>query len=157
MIARATWITCLSSLLAACSQDPSFVTPLPSHDIVLAPGGSREVVIELEIAEGYHLQANPVRQDFLIPTTLKIRSTGKILSGDPAYPPGKPFRLEGGSDEDEWLVYDGTVQLKVPLSATEEAKPAQYMLQAEVHFQACDEVRCFSPRSVSFVIPVEVK
>jgi hypothetical protein len=112
-----------------------------------------EIGVTVNIKEGYHLQANPVNDDFLIPTTLEVQSDKEIITGNPIYPPGESFNLEGSTDT--LLVYSDKFYIEFPLKVTKKTQPGEYALKGKLHYQACDSIKCFAPRSMIFTIPIK--
>ena len=127
------------------------VTVAPSEDIVLAQGESGEARLFVVVAEGFHLQANPASEAYLIPTRLELAPSSGVKPGDPVYPPGRPYRLQGASSD--LSVYEGRFEIRIPLRASPEAQPGKHSLVGKLRYQACDARRCFFPSSV----PVELR
>lgn len=122
------------------------VDVLPNPYVYLRAGGSATVGVGLSIAEGYHVQANPAADEFLIPLELHLDETEGLELHAPAYPaPGK-FRLEG-SDRD-LLTYEGLVEVTVRLVATGSGGPGKRLVSGRVRYQACNARRCLPPASV---------
>ncbi len=90
------------------------------------------LAVRLKIAPGWHVNANPASDEFLVPTSL--RSGGKPLDGVD-YPPGES--LDAAYAEHPIQVYAGEVEIK----AGEIDSSAEF----EIEFQACDHQRCLKP------------
>ena len=137
----------------AYSQHTDIVT-LTAQKLVLKAGDIKKVKIAIRVKDGFHIQANKLTDESLIPTTLMIDSTEGILPGKSTYPPAKKYKLEG---TDTFLdVYDGNVEILVPVRATKEIRPGVHHLNTVLRYQACDAKRCFFPRSLEFTIFIEV-
>ncbi len=93
--------------------------------------GWRPFRLAVSIAEGWHVNANPASDPYLIPTTVEAR--GARLR-DVTYPPGRPLTLEGAAQPVS--VYEGEVEITGAVSA-ETPAPALVLT-----CQACDESRC---------------
>ena len=74
-----------------------------------------------------------------------------ITPGDPVYPPGKPYRLEGNPKD--FSTYEDTFEIKVPVRVDAKAKPGEYSLKGKLRYQACDDRVCLPPTT----IPVEIR
>jgi len=122
--------------------------------VTLAAGGATQTRITLVVADGYHVQANPASGDFLIPLRLDLRGQGGVRAGKPRYPRGRRYRLPG-ADED-WMTYEGTLDITVPLEAQESAPEGERLLRGALRYQACDGRRCLFPVSVPVTLPVSV-
>jgi hypothetical protein len=125
-------------------------------EVIVNAGDSLEINIGVEIAEGFHIQANPVTDDFLIPTTIKtiLLETEGVFLGSPVYPAGKALVLQGTLDT--LLVYDQMLSIRLPIMIISSAKPEEVDLKCELRYQACDSASCFAPRSLTFDIPIKV-
>jgi thiol:disulfide interchange protein DsbD len=93
------------------------------------------------IAAGWHVNANPPTEDYLISTVLKLAAADAELIGNPSYPPGtlKAFEFTGGK---QLSVYDGTV----PIGFRAKLKPGATKITATVLFQACSDKLCLPPK-----------
>jgi hypothetical protein len=82
--------------------------------VLISRGETINTSIEIDIKEPYHVEANPVNDEYLIPTTIELTPQNEIITDNPIYPPAKFFKLEG--TENSILVYDGKFSIKVLLS-----------------------------------------
>lgn len=145
-------LICPASLLNAQSQD---VVSVYVDESVLHEGKNNTVFIRVEVKEGYHIQANRIKDESLIPTTVEVNGMEKITVTGVKFPRPKKFKLEG---TDTFLnVYDGQFLIKLFLSPAGNALGGKHIVYAKLQYQACDSTRCLFPRVIDFVIPVEVK
>ncbi|HKV07198.1 MAG TPA: protein-disulfide reductase DsbD domain-containing protein, partial [Thermoanaerobaculia bacterium] len=93
-------------------------------------GGFRPFRLALEIAPGWHLQANPASEDFLVPT--EVRADGGEVR-NVRYPEGETVRPS--FLEEPLSVYSGRVVIEGEVSGG----------GVVVVYQACDEARCLPP------------
>lgn len=104
--------------------------------------GEDKVVVTLRIDRGFHINANPASQPYLIPTTLSFIDAApfKII-----YPPS--IRFKPVFSDEPLDVYEGTVAITAffPSGALEKASP----LQAIVTVQACTDRICLAPADLS--------
>jgi DsbC/DsbD-like thiol-disulfide interchange protein len=90
----------------------------------------------------------------LIPTTIKIDDDKNITTGRQEFPPAKKFKLEG---TDDFLdVYDGVFEIRIPFKTIGKIPKGKYILNAKLHYQACDNKICLFPKSIEFSIPIKV-
>ena len=99
--------------------------------------GSIAVVV-LEIAEGWHVNANPASLDFLIPTKVQAADGGAV---DVRYPKGSPYHPR--FSREPLSVYEGAVQIPVETKAR----------KLSLTFQACDDSSCLPPETVELSAP----
>ena len=135
------------------AQDAEIVTAKTSS-VACPIGASREIVIQVSVKSGYHIQSNPASDMFLIPTVLELKTENGIMAGSPVYPPATPFRLNGTLLE--LSTYLGFFPIKILIEATTQARPGKYHLTGKLSYQACDSISCRMPRSINVSIPVEI-
>jgi hypothetical protein len=92
--------------------------------------GWRRFRLTVAVEPGWHLQANPASEEFLVPTTL--RAVGAELR-EVRYPEG--HRLESRIS-DHLAVYDGTIEI------TGEVGHVEHGGRLVLAFQVCDDSRC---------------
>lgn len=123
-------------------------------EVIVHAGKSGVINVHVSVKKGYHIQANKVNDEFIIPTTIEIDTHQMITTGEETFPLSKKFKLEGTSD---YLpVYDGNFKIIIPFKADEKAKKEKFKLEAKLHYQACDARTCFFPVTVSFSVPIKV-
>lgn len=123
-------------------------------EVSLAAGGAGEAALRLDIAPGYHTQANPATEKFYIPTELRAEPQEGITPGKPAYPPGTSRKL--AFSDKPLSLYEGSVQIKLPLRAEQTAAKGRHTFRAKLRVQACNDEACLPPRDIDVSIPVTV-
>ncbi|MDD5411644.1 MAG: DUF255 domain-containing protein [Methylobacter sp.] len=110
-------------------------------------GDSLTITAVLDIANGWHINANPASLDFLIPTSVDVREDSGKAEVKPAYPETHAMATPLG----EVKVYEGKVSIpvKVTLSCSTEN------LRLLVRAQACKDTTCLAPSD--WVIPIKLK
>jgi hypothetical protein len=103
-----------------------------------AADGWRRFRITLEIAPGWHIQANPASEEYLVPTEV-IAEGGSEVRGL-SYPEGEsmPAGFAGGRP---LAVYSGRVEVMGELKRGEPGDGGRLVLR----FQPCDDTRCLPP------------
>jgi DsbC/DsbD-like thiol-disulfide interchange protein len=138
----------------AYSQETVFVTIMPAKQVTVVKGQTAQLSVRAEIKKGFHIQANPASDDFLIPTTLTMQTSKDIEPGKPVYPAGHPYRLKGSTDD--LLTYEDEVMISLPVKVMDSAPAGNTSVTGKLRYQSCDDTRCFAPRSVSVEIPVKI-
>jgi DsbC/DsbD-like thiol-disulfide interchange protein len=136
------------------AQEAAIVTILPAKPVIAVRGETVQLTVRSKIKKGFHIQANPAANEFLIAATLTMSADKNVIPGKPVYPPGNAYRLEGSTED--LLTYDDEVTIKLPVKVLESASPGKTDITGELRFQACDDTKCFYPRSIPVVIPVEI-
>ena len=137
-------------------------TPPPQAQVVtatveearLAAGGAGEASVRLDIAQGYHVNANPASDKFLVPTELRAAPQEGVTPGKPVYPRGVMRKL--GFSDKPLSLYEGSVVVKLPLRADRNLPPGRRTLRAKLRVQPCTDVACDPPREIDAPIPVTV-
>ena len=128
------------------------VGPIPT--VNLRAGESTKVTVAVTVGFGYHIQSNPASNEFLIPAELTFEEADGVRIGNPSYPAGQPYRLEG--TEDDLMTYDGTVSITIYVKASARASDGERLVSGSLGYQACDSRRCFFPASVPVAFKVVV-
>lgn len=134
---------------------PANAVSARAHEATIAPGAAAEAEVEVIVADGYHVNANPASYPYLRPTALMITSADGITSGTPIYPSSEMKKFAFA--EAPIAVYEGTVKVRVPVRAARRAQPGAHTLQAKVQAQPCNDQACFPSRVVETTIPVIVR
>ncbi len=133
---------------------PAVVEIRPPEEITLPPGGSADAQVQVRVKEGFHVQANPASESYLIPLRLDLAADARIRVGEPLYPRGQPYRLQGASSD--LSTYEGAFVIRIPLHAAKDAAPGPLRLTGALRYQACDARICLKPASVPVAIPVRI-
>lgn len=141
------------SIFAAKPQPPKFLVIQPIKTITVKAGKSVETTLSISIAPEFHIQANPVGQANLIPTTIEFSEKDGLSLVSVIYPEGKVFRLE--NSEKDLQVYGGEVTFKLKLQA-KTAQPGKQDFIGVLRFQPCNSKICFFPTRYEIKIPVQV-
>ena len=151
-----------SAATANSSPAASQPTPSPQAQVVTATvegvklnaGGSGEAVVTLDIAEGYHVNANPASEKYYIPTELKAAPQEGLTPGKPSYP--KPVSRKLQFSETPLAVYEGRAVIRLPLRADATASKGSHTLRATIRVQPCNDEACLQPRNIDAPIPVTI-
>ena len=139
-----------------------FQQALKPGDRVITTGGIHGEItrvsddaVQLQIAEGWHIQANPAGDPDDPATEVEIdESKLEIKLTSLRYPKGKSTPRAPG--EPPQLLYEGKVsifgQLEIPASAAGQDED----LVVSVMHQACDDKQCLPPKPLKLKIPVKI-
>ncbi|MBI4716612.1 MAG: hypothetical protein HY763_02315 [Planctomycetes bacterium] len=116
-----------------------------------APGQPFELVVDVNITDGHHIQSHAPLSDSFIKCDLFVERTAGIFFKEPVYPEPSFRELPVVGKVSE---YKGRITIRVPGEVEEPpAPPARY--GGVLAFQACDEKgHCFPPEAVAFALPV---
>ena len=133
---------------------PPQVVTASVEEVKIDAGGSAETSVRLDIAEGYHVNANPPSDKFYIGTELTAEAQEGITPGKPTYPAALTKKF--GFAEKPLAVYEGRVDIKLPLKAAATASKGRHTFKARVRVQPCNDEACLQPRTIEAAIPVIV-
>ena len=139
---------------AVFAQETAIVTILSPKPVVAAKCQATELTVTVRIKKGFHIQANPAADEFLIPTTLPIQAGEGIIPDKPVYPPGHPYKLKDSSED--LLTYEDEVIIQLPVQVIDSAPVGKVSVTGILKFQPCDDRKCMFPRSVPVNFPVQI-
>ena len=111
--------------------------------------GKQTVTITLDVNKGWHIYANPVKNEDLISaaTIIKVSAAVRPASVDVKYP-------EGAKHTDKILGSYYTYEGKVAIDAVvQRAAGDASKLEVSVTFMACDDKQCLQPTTVTVKVP----
>jgi uncharacterized protein YyaL (SSP411 family) len=117
-------------------------------------GNQIDVEVQVKIAAGWHINANPAGQDNLIPTTITVDKDALIEINNVKYPKGKSMKFEFSPESVN--VYDGTFTIPLKLKQkpnTTIKKNVPIILK--LNYQACNDTECSLPQELN--IPLKLK
>jgi hypothetical protein len=120
----------------------------------LDAGGKGEASVRLDIAQGFHVHANPASDKFYVATEVRAEPQEGLTPGKPVYPRAVSKKLS--FSEKPLAVYEGQVVIKLPLTAAKTAAKGRHTLRARVRVQPCDDTACRPPREIDAPIPITI-
>lgn len=108
--------------------------------------GTVDVEFVLDIKEGWHINSSEVNDEYSIPTKISLNGDGGIRLDNLVYPKGKITPLSWGGD---MSLYESTVRIPAVLNVNDNMAPGTYDLEFRVRYQACNDVTCMSPTTIT--------
>lgn len=109
----------------------------------LPNSGKCLIALELQVKSGWHINANPSNPDFLVPTTVELKTEQKVKLSKTKYPKAHPLRVQGSPDP--YHVYDGKAMVYGLLEIDEPSDAKFVDLEFHVRFQGCNSTQCLPP------------
>ena len=107
------------------------------------------VALHFRIAPGFHINSHKPKEDYLIPTTFAVPESSGVRLESATYPDGIDFTLP--LDPGTTLsVYTGEFTIEARLRALR----GNHLVEATLHYQACDKSACFPPKTIT--VPIDV-
>jgi hypothetical protein len=131
------------------------VTMAPPPVVTIVQGKSGTVPLSFRISNGFHINSNLPKSEFLIPTALKMSATTDIVIGGITYPPGQDMSFPFAPDE-KLNVYAGDFQVKVNVRPLRSVVTGKYMVRGTLKYQACDNAACYPPKQLPVSFEVKI-
>jgi hypothetical protein len=119
------------------------------EQVTVAAGKASEVALHFRVAEGLHINSHTPKDEFLIPTTFSIPDGAGAKLQLASYPEGTEFTLPADPTE-KLSVYTGEFIIKAHIVAA----AGNHLVEAKLHFQACDMNACMPPKTIPVAIDV---
>lgn len=143
-----------TEVAAPATMPPAEVVRASTSELKMRAGGEGVAEVRLDIAAGYHVNANPPTHKYLIPTSLEITPVEGITTGVVAYP--KSLTKKFAFDPQPLAVYETEATIRLPLRVAAATPAGEHTLPARVRVQPCDHQACYPPRTVDAFIKVVV-
>jgi hypothetical protein len=140
------------------------VAQLPDHHYVeisqspeweIYPGQRRNLEVNINILEGYYIQADQVKDYNLTPTSVTpVEVPNNFVVYNTIFPEPRSIKLRDA--QDSIRVFKETLRIFIPVEVKNEAAIGQHKIHMNLQYQACDTIKCLSPRDLSFMINVVV-
>ena len=106
-------------------------------------GGSFQIAVIMNIRQGFHVNAREKSEEYLIATDLKAQLPTGFTAGQVVYPKGQLVTFS--FSKEPLNVYQGTVILRLPVSALTTAPLGQQHIALKLRYQACSTRDCLPP------------
>ena len=116
------------------------------------PGSQFQIAVVVEIAEGWHVNANPAGEG-LIGTEILFPDTPHLTFGEAVYPRGEVLKL---GSIGEAPVYHDTITIGIQADLDQNAPIEPMTLDLELRYQACNDDQCLLPETLAFTVPIEI-
>jgi suppressor for copper-sensitivity B len=121
----------------------------------LRPNDQATLALELEVAEGFHIQMNRPPDRSLVSTEVIIETPEGLDFSVPIFPePLQPLHPLAGAEN--MKEYRGRVTILVPLRARRFLEPGETTIKGLIRYQACDVKNCLPPAYADFSIRLPV-
>src|ERR1700722_541956 len=157
-----TSLTCALLLLSVCALAQGEFGPkgpvvkftaTPAFTVVQGKGET--VPLSFSVVDGYHINSNHPKSDYLIPTTLKVEATTDIIIGKTSYPDGQDMSFAFAPDE-KLNGYTGDFKVDVLVRPLRSVQPGKYIVRGTLKYQACDNSACYPPKQLPVSFDVKI-
>lgn len=123
----------------------------------LMPGGKAVLKITVDVAKGFHINANKPGDESMIPTTLTFETpkAAGVTIGKIVYPTAKTTKMAGVPKP--LKVHEGTTVFTVPITLDmKKIQPGTVALKGTLRYQGCSATTCLPPKTAeinaSFIV-----
>jgi hypothetical protein len=142
------------STWAQSGKAPS-VSMAPVGPVTAQSGKQTTVTLNFRVASGFHVNSNTPKDEFLIPTGLKMDPPTDIVLGKIDYPDGKDVSFPFSPDT-KLNVYSGDFAITLMVHPLTSVVPGKYAMRGVLRYQACDNAQCFPPKTLPINFDVKV-
>lgn len=119
------------------------------EQVTVTAGKATDVALHFRVAQGLHINSHTPKEDFLIPTAFSIPEGLGVHLENATYPVGKEFSLPADPGN-KLIVYTDEFVIQARIVA----EPGNHLVEAKLHFQACDKEVCLPPKTIPVAIDV---
>jgi thiol:disulfide interchange protein DsbD len=113
-----------------------------------------KINVKATVQSGFHINANKISDEDLIPTTVKVEGNDfKLIKT--SWPASEKYKFS--FSETELEVYAGSFNIGLTLKTRKDLKPGKYEIKGAVNYQACNDRACFPPKDAEFSVTVNIK
>jgi hypothetical protein len=119
------------------------------EQVTVPAGKPSAIALHFRIQQNLHINSHTPREQYLIPTVFSIPESSGVRLAGATYPAGADFTLPVDPSE-KLSVYTGEFTINARIVAT----PGDHLVEAKLHYQACDQNACMPPKSIT--VPIDV-
>jgi len=125
------------------------ITYLFPEQVTVTAGKPSPVALHFRVARGLHINSHTPSEKYLIPTDFSIPDGQGVRLAAANYPAGITISL-AIDPKTKLSVYTGEFMIQARIVAA----PGNHLVQARLHYQACDQSQCLPPKSIA--VPIDV-
>jgi hypothetical protein len=153
MMAQSTWQPSHAGIGFGAPQGKQWVQMVSSPDLAVKSGkrahSRQDAELRFAIQSGLHINSHTPHSRFLIPTTLTLSQSAGVEIVNIKFPPGVDYHFRF-SPKDALSVYTGEFEVLIQVHA----RPGNYALHGQLHYQACDDRTCNPPKTLPITLNV---
>ena len=120
----------------------------------LVAGKPFRLAVVADIKPGWHVNSHKPKEDYLIPTDVKVRPAAGLALSPTVYP--KHVERKLAFSDQPLAVYEGITAFTVPGTADPSAKAGPLSLTATLDYQPCNDQQCLPPTQIKATLTIEV-
>ncbi len=120
----------------------------------LVAGKPFRLAVVADIRAGWHVNSHTPKEDFLIPTEVKVKDVPGLKLSAVSYP--KQLERKFAFSEQKLAVYEGRTLFIVPGVVDAAAAPGPRTITAVLSYQPCNDNQCLPPATLTATLAIEV-
>ncbi len=120
----------------------------------LAPNARFRLAVVIDVAAPWHINANPVSAEGLIPTTLTLQPPSSIVIDRIMYPKGAITKVAW--NDEPVALYTGKTIVFAEGHVSGDAKTGPVKIEGTLRYQACNDNVCIAPRNIPVALETEI-
>jgi hypothetical protein len=148
LVAHAQIVSTGASSRPAIARDEAVKYLFPEQ-VTVPAGKPNPVALHFRVAQGLHINSHTPSDDYLIPTDFSIPDGGGVRLQAVTYPAGTVISLPA-DPKTKLSAYTGEFIVQARIVAA----PGNHLVQARLHYQACDQSQCLPPKTIT--VPIDV-
>jgi thiol:disulfide interchange protein DsbD len=120
----------------------------------LVAGATFRLAVVADIKAGWHVNSHTPKEDFLIPTEVKLKPADGLKFSAVAYP--KHLERKFSFSDQKLAVYEGKTLFLVPGTVDAGAPPGPRTVTAVLSYQPCNDNQCLPPATLRATLAIEV-
>jgi hypothetical protein len=125
------------------------ITYLFPEQVTVTAGKPSPVALHFRVARGLHINSHTPSEKYLIPTDFSIPDGQGVRLSAANYPAGTTISL-AIDPKTKLSVYTGEFIIQARIVSA----PGNHLVQARLHYQACDQSQCLPPKTIT--VPIDV-
>lgn len=117
-------------------------------------GGEVKLAVKINIDKEWHINSDKPKEDFLIPTELKITTSDNFEIGKIVYPKSKEIKFD--FSDNPVSVFEGEVFIGTILKVPQNIQLGEKQIIVELSYQGCNNATCMAPSSIIDTINLSV-
>jgi len=125
----------------------------PPTQVKVRAGEAVKAALTIHVDTGFHVNSNKPADEFLIPLRLTW-NPGPLGGGKVEFP--KPKLEKYSFSVKPVSVFTGSFDIVTRFQVLSDANPGQTTITGKLHYQACNDTTCLTPKTIDVTLPVEI-
>ncbi len=145
MLAIALLVPCLQA------QVNRVLLVAPPEPVVAKPGGTIDEVLKVTVRDGYHVNSDKPKDEFIIP--LKLTWNGPVEVKQITFPKADEIDVNG----QKLTVFTGSFAIHTQLLIRADSAKGKTTVTGKLRYQACNNEMCLRPATIDIELPVTIE